>query len=154
MGNNHTLPIKSWVGHVYSLVPVGMPIPFPFTLTCESMWSCHHVAHQLLLPYVTSMRDKVISKSWYFFMDYLLLSLGWVIFWPFFLTDECKIVNIMCNIWSTHRVPNGYGYLLGMGMCEVSYPWVWVWVEFCTYQLYEYGYGIALPCPYPIHCHL
>jgi hypothetical protein len=62
-------------------------------------------------------------------------------------------VCIICNIWSTRWVPNGYGCPLGMGTGEVSYPWARVRVEFCTHQLYEYGYGITLPCPYPTHCH-
>jgi hypothetical protein len=76
-----------------------------------------------------------------------------VIFLDTVLTNECKIVCIMCNIWSTRWVPNGYRYLPGMGTGEVSYPWAWVWVKFSTHQLYGYGYGIALPCPYPTHCH-
>jgi hypothetical protein len=55
----------------------------------------------------------------------------------------------MCSILSTRRVPNGYGYLSGMGAGKVSYPRVHVWVEFYTHWLYGYGYGIALPWPYP-----
>jgi hypothetical protein len=64
MGNTHTLPIKSWVGYGYSLVPVDIPIPYPFIVICESMWNYHHMTRQLLLTYLISMRDIVISKSW------------------------------------------------------------------------------------------
>lgn len=34
MGSTHILPVKSWVGHEYSLVSMDMPIPYPFILTC------------------------------------------------------------------------------------------------------------------------
>jgi hypothetical protein len=36
MGSTHTLPIKSWVWHRYSLLPAGIPIPYPFILPCGS----------------------------------------------------------------------------------------------------------------------
>jgi hypothetical protein len=35
-GSTHTLPVNSWVGHRYSLLPAGILIPYPFILTCES----------------------------------------------------------------------------------------------------------------------
>jgi hypothetical protein len=63
--------------------------------------------------------------------------------------NESKIVSNLCSIWSTCWVPNGYGYLPGMGMGKDSHPWVRVWVKLCTHRLYRYGYGIALPCPLP-----
>jgi hypothetical protein len=35
-GGTHTLLVKSWVRHGYSILPVGIPIPNPFVLTRES----------------------------------------------------------------------------------------------------------------------
>ena len=33
MDSIHTLPAKSWVGHGYNPIPMGIPIPYPFVLT-------------------------------------------------------------------------------------------------------------------------
>jgi hypothetical protein len=56
-------------------------------------------------------------------------------------------VNNICSILSTRRVPNGYGYLSGMGADKVSYPRVWVWVEFLPI-----GYtGMNMVLLYPVH---
>jgi hypothetical protein len=36
MDSTHTLPVKLWVGHGYSLLSMGIPISYPFILTCQS----------------------------------------------------------------------------------------------------------------------
>jgi hypothetical protein len=40
MGSIHTLPVKSWVGHGYSLVSAGILIPYLFivNLLCDTSY--------------------------------------------------------------------------------------------------------------------